>query len=115
MEREDREEEERGLVGDRSSDDGVLVSLPAPPPCPSMPPRRLAPAAASAPLLLCFPRDEPCSSSLSFLNRALLPPPFLKREGTRRESSEHSRRWNGGCLNGPNRRSLLVMAWSCPF
>ncbi|XP_023157450.1 uncharacterized protein [Zea mays] len=38
------------MVGDRSSDDGVLVSLPAPPPCSSMPPCRLAPAAASAPL-----------------------------------------------------------------
>jgi hypothetical protein len=38
-----------------------------------------------------------------------------EREGTRRESSEHSRRWDGGCLNGPNCRSLLVIAWSCPF
>jgi hypothetical protein len=36
------------------------------------------------------------------------------RTGRRRSADwtgkQHSRRWDGGCLNGPNRRSLLVMA-----
>jgi hypothetical protein len=43
-------------------------------------------------------------------------------EGEKREKGqldgkamENSRRWDVGCINGTNRRSNLVMEWSCPF
>jgi hypothetical protein len=35
-----------------------------------------------------------------------------RRDG---KAAENSRRWDGGCINDTNRRSLLVMEWSCPF
>jgi hypothetical protein len=46
----------------------------------------------------------------------------MRGEGEKREKKqldgkamENSRRWDGGYINGTNRRSNLVMESSCPF
>jgi hypothetical protein len=31
------------------------------------------------------------------------------------KAAENSWRWDDGCINGINRRSLLVIEWFCPF